>query len=159
MPARPKYYWDTSILLAWIKDEKIPPRQPGEMEGLVEIADEIDSGKSILIISAITSTELLDSTLTEEQKKRLELVLKRPSSVRANVDIRVGELAGAIRYFYKQSDLQIKTPDAIHLATAILTKADELHTFDENLLRLNDNVAGHELRICKPRGKQTVMKF
>lgn len=160
MPAKPKtYYWDTSVLLAWIKDEGIPPRQPGEMEGLAEIVDEIDAGRAILVTSTITFTEVLYSTLTAEQRGQFELAMKRPSTVRVNLDTRVGELSSAIRDHYRQRGLALKSADAVHLASAILLKVDGMHTFDPDLLRFNGDVAGHRLTICKPIGTQTVMKF
>jgi hypothetical protein len=57
---------------------------------------------------------------------------------------------------------KISTPDAIHLATAILYEAEEFHTTDGggkrkragDLIPLNGNVAGHRLRICIPRADQ-----
>jgi PIN domain len=51
----------------------------------------------------------------------------------------------------------LSAPDAIHLATAILYRADEFHTFDSDgssrslgLLPLSGDVGGHRLIICKP---------
>ena len=51
----------------------------------------------------------------------------------------------------------LATPDALHVATAILYRADEFHTFDGGgtgkslgLLPFNDNIGGHRLTICKP---------
>ncbi len=52
----------------------------------------------------------------------------------------------------------LTTPDAIHLATAIIYRANEFHTFDEHnetrkrraLLPLNGNVAGYPIVVCKP---------
>ena len=159
MPRKPKYYWDSGIFIAWIIDEKVPPCQPGEMEGLAEIVDEIDSGKAILITSVVTTAEVLEGNLTAEQKKRYELVLQRPSTIRMNVDLRVSELSGEIRDYYRQRNIRLELADSIHLGTAILTKADELHTFDDKLLRFDGNVAGNQLKICRPKGKQIVMRF
>jgi hypothetical protein len=47
----------------------------------------------------------------------------------------------------------LKSPDAIHLATAILYRADEFHTFDDQLIGLSGNVGGHRLIVCKPETK------
>jgi len=54
----------------------------------------------------------------------------------------------------------LATPDAIHLASAIMNRATEFHTFDGGgvgkslgLLPLTGNVAGHKLTICKPQAK------
>lgn len=159
MPAKPRYYWDTCIFISWIKDEKAPTRQVGEMEGLAEIVDQIDRGQATLVTSAITLTEVLDSSLTPEQQRQFELAMKRPSTVVMNVDARVGQLASQIRDHYRQRGMSVKTPDAIHAASAVFARVDALHTFDPDLLRFNGNVGGYHLAICKPVGSQTVMSF
>ena len=54
--------------------------------------------------------------------------------------------------------IKIKTPDATHLATAIIYEAEEFHTLDgggerqrpSDLLRLNGDVAGYPLHIRMP---------
>jgi hypothetical protein len=52
--------------------------------------------------------------------------------------------------------MSVELPDAQHLATAIAYKeVDEFHTFDgDDLLRFNGNVAGFNLKICKPTAIQ-----
>ena len=48
----------------------------------------------------------------------------------------------------------LRPADAIHVATACISNADELHTFDDKLLGLNsriDRKDGTRLRIRKPR--------
>jgi hypothetical protein len=58
----------------------------------------------------------------------------------------------------------LSTPDSVHLATAILYRVDEFHTFDERdkpgslgLIPLSGDAAGHSLVICKPRVEQFVL--
>ena len=64
------------------------------------------------------------------------------------VDIRVAEKAQAIR---NRSSRNLKTPDAVHIATAILSGAKFFHTFDEGLLRLSgtDDVDGLAITACE----------
>jgi len=59
--------------------------------------------------------------------------------------------------------MNVETPDAIHLATAITYEADEFHTLDgagkkkrsTDLLKLGTKIAGrYNLLICKPEGPQ-----
>jgi predicted nucleic acid-binding protein len=52
----------------------------------------------------------------------------------------------------------LKPLDAIHLASAIIANAEELHTFDGDLLRLSgmiDKSDGTKLKIVKPDTSQT----
>lgn len=157
---KPIIYWDTCVLLAWIKDET---RQDDEMEGVYYYADRIFKKHIVLMTSALTDTEILESTLTEEAKKRLGDLFKRPNFQKADVDPKVVQLCAHIRDYYqkqKQHDglPTLTVPDAIHLSTAIHYNASEFHTFDRNnetnkrraLIPLNGNVAGYPLIVCKP---------
>lgn len=157
---KPIIYWDTSVFLAWIKNEDRPNR---EMDGVNNVATQIHKDHVILLTSTITTGEILDSTLNELARQRFTDLFKRKNFQRASADERVMELTSKIRdYYQQQKDVDqlptLTTPDAIHLATAILYGASEFHTFDENnekrkrraLLPLNGNVAGYPLVICKP---------
>jgi len=152
----PKYYWDSGLFIAWFKDEK---RKPGEMQGLAEVVSMIDKKEAILVTSVITRTEVLESTLSDENKGMFDKLFKRTNCKQVDVTAPISELAHDIREFCKNSTgKNLGTPDSQHLATAIVYKCDELHTFDEDdMTPLNGNVAGHNLVICMPKGKQMVM--
>lgn len=167
---KPKFYWDTAPLIAWITDER--RSDPAEMAGLAEVVDMVDRGKAILMTSVLWRAEVLDSTLTPAQKKRLEAVFDGRSIIELTIDSRVMNLTSEIRNFHRTSKRKdtiknIRVPDAIHLASAILYEATEFHTFDgarsgENkggLLTLDGNVAGHRLRICAPKAEQLQFSF
>lgn len=151
-----KYYWDTCVFLTLINDE---PLSSEDKQGLNDVVKEIDANRAILITSVQTVTEILEANFTNDQIHRLELCLKKSSTVKINIDHRVAELAGQIRGHYNQEGFKVKTPDAIHLATAFLHKADELHTFDPKMLRFNGNLMGLNLKICKPTTKQLGLPF
>ncbi|HEX8165602.1 MAG TPA: PIN domain-containing protein [Beijerinckiaceae bacterium] len=84
---------------------------------------------------------------------------------RIGMDGKVASLAHDIRDHYMARAAEfggktLSTPDAIHLATAILYRADEFHTFDNDgsakslgLIPLSGNVGGHRLTICKPQAR------
>lgn len=167
---KPKFYWDTAPLIAWITDEK--RSDPAEMAGLAEVVEMVDSGKAILMTSVLWRAEVLDSSLSTAQKKRLEAVFDGRSIIELGIDSRVMKLTGEIRSFHNQSKRKgtlknIRVPDAIHLATAIYYNATEFHTFDGartgqsqgGLLTLDGNVAGHRLRICIPKAHQLRLEF
>lgn len=152
---RPKYYWDSGLFIAWLKNET---RKPGEMEGLAEVVSMIDRGDAVLITSVVTRTEVLESTLTPENRGKFDDLFKRTNCLMVDINAPISELAHDIREYYKAQGDSVKTPDSQHLATAITYDCDALHTFDEDdLISKSGNVAGHPLIICKPKGQQMVM--
>ena len=151
---KPKYYWDACIFLAWLLDEK---RSPGEMEGLTEVASLIAQSNAFLVTSVITRVEVLECTLSGEAKRSFDDFFKRRNIIMVNVDRNITDLAHEIRNHYKTQNKKLTSPDSIHLAAAITYGADQFHTFDDPLLRLNGKVAGYPLVICKPQGTQTVL--
>lgn len=170
MSGKPNFYWDAAPLIAWIKDEK--RKDPAEMAGLAEVVELVEQGKAILMTSVLWRVEVLDSTLTPAQKKRIEDAFASRSINELSIDSRVMRLAGEIRNFHRASKSKsaqraVSVPDAIHLASAIQYEATEFHTFDGarsgsnpgGLLTLNGNVAGHRLKICKPNAVQLRLDF
>jgi predicted nucleic acid-binding protein len=148
---RRKYYWDASLFLAWLKNE---PLDPSEIAGIEEVVRSIHGGKASLFTSVTTQSEVLESRITEEQKRQFENLFKRRNVVMMDVDIRVASLGGQIRNHYAGHGIKVSTPDSWHLATALHFEADELHSTDHHLLRFNGDVAGHKLNICVPISNQ-----
>jgi predicted nucleic acid-binding protein len=155
MPGKPKYYWDSCAIIAWLMGEK---HAAGELEGFEEIVKQVENGKAVLFTSALTKSEVLEGRMTPEQKETFSELFQRKNLVLVEITDRVLTLSKEIREW----NPKISTPDAIHLATAILYEADEFHTTDGggkrkrpgDLLPLDGNVAGHNLKICTPRSDQ-----
>ena len=167
---KPRFYWDTAPLIAWITDENRVDLS--EMAGLAEVIDMVDRGKAVLMTSVLWRAEVLDATITLSQKKRLEAAFDGRSILELAIDSRVMKLTGEIRSFHSASKKKglirnIRVPDAIHLASAIIYEATEFHTFDGaraginkgGLLTLDGNVAGHRLRIRAPTAQQLQLAF
>jgi predicted nucleic acid-binding protein len=157
--ADPVYYWDTCLFLAWIKDEQ---RQAGEMDGVREIIERSKRREVKIVTSVLTSVEVLQSRLPAGVPNLFSGLMKRLT--RLGMDTKVASLAHDIRDYYAirsaEGGKTLSTPDAIHLATAILYRVTEFHTFDGEgnskslgLLPLSGDVAGHRLIICKPQAK------
>lgn len=156
------YYWDTCLFLAWLKNETT--RKAGEMDGIADVIDRFHKRRLSLITSVITITEISLAKIPAGLDTLLEDVMQRSNFTRVAVDIRVARLARDIRNYYLSRPEQygnstVTVPDAIHLATAILYRADEFQTFDAKdtpkynalgLLPLSGNVGGHPLLITKP---------
>jgi predicted nucleic acid-binding protein len=152
------YYWDSCIYLAWIKGEDSHGRQ--YKEALRQIAHENFEGKNIIITSTITQIEVLDAKLTDEQKEQFRKTFRSQTHIQYDVDPPIAQKA---RQFREQtlnhiSGKKLSTPDAIHLATAAIYNAAEVHTFDDGqkdkktlgLLELNGDASVDKIVICKP---------
>jgi predicted nucleic acid-binding protein len=156
----PLYYWDTCLFLAWINDEQ---RKSGEMDGVREVIERHKRREVRLMTSVLTFVEALESKLPVGMKNLFEGLLKRVE--RIGIDSKCASLAHDLRNYYtiqahENAGKMLSTPDAIHLATAILYRADEFHTFDNDgdartlgLLPLSGNIGGHRLKICKPEAR------
>jgi predicted nucleic acid-binding protein len=140
-----KYCWDTSVFIAWIAEEEDKP-----LADIGTVADEISSGKAVLIVPVTIYSEILETRHTEEQLRRFEQFLKRSEVIVADTTVPIAQKASAIRSKGEAEGRKIKTPDATVLATAILYKADVLHSFDPHLLNLNGSSIVDGLRITKP---------
>ena len=153
----PVFYWDTCLFLAWLKDE---PRAQSEMDGVREVIERHKRREVKIITSTITRIEILNSKFPVGVDSLFSDLLKRIT--RLSVDTKIAAVAHDIRDYYSSRTADnncktLSTPDAIHLATAILYRANAFHTFDQSgdarslgLLPLSGNVGGHNLEICIP---------
>jgi predicted nucleic acid-binding protein len=147
--ADPLYYWDTCLFLAWMKDEH---RKSGEMDGVREIIERQKKRDCRIMTSVMTTVEVLQGSIPAGVDTLFAGLMRRVA--RVGVDTKVAQMAHDIRNHYQKSDgNKIKVPDALHLATAILHRAEQFHTFDETLIALSGDVAGNKLVICKPEAK------
>lgn len=149
----PLFYWDSCLFLAWLKDEERPS---GEMDGVRETIARARRREVRIMTSVLTMVEVLAARLPAGMDTLFQNALKRVN--RAAMDIRVAQIAHDLRNHYAGlGNKTLSSPDAIHLATAILYRADEFHTFDGQgssrslgLLPLSGNVGGNKLVICRP---------
>jgi|SRR5680860_1348507 len=156
----PLYYWDTCLFLAWLRDEE---RKSGEMDGVREVLQRCKRREVKLATSVLTSVEVLSAKMPVGLDDLFKGLLRRIN--RISVDSKIAGLAHDLRNYYvlradEFDSKTLSTPDAIHLATAVLYRATEFHTFDENgsgrslgLIPLSENVGGHRLKICKPEAR------
>ena len=159
----PTVYWDTCVLLAWIKDEK---RSAGQMENLHNVVTELHEGRMNMITAVTFTGESWESRLSDDARDKLEGLFNRSNIELVNIDERIGRLQSEIMEHYKAESKRDDRPplcfaDAQHLAAAIVYKVDEFHTFDLNdnkhcrgLLGLTGDVAGHGLTVCMPKTVQ-----
>lgn len=152
-------YWDTAVFLAWLMDERDWPTEV--LIGIQDVVSEVENNKAILFTSSLTRSEIFTGKLSTEQKEKYAKLMQRRNLTEIIPDQRVMDRSSAIREHYSTSTpkRRISTPDGIHLATAIIYKADEFQTMDglekggtklTKLLALSGNVAGYNLAIVQP---------
>lgn len=158
-------YWDTCVVLSWIKNEQ---RNPGHMAGVEEAVREITKGEIGLITSVLTRAEIWDTKLNGTERNRLDRLFRRTNIAYVPFDFAIAKLTSELREFYHDSDFELLVPDAIHLATAIHHDVVEFQTFDgvssrppkdprksrTGLLNLGGSVANKKLKISLPNAQQ-----
>lgn len=146
--------WDACAWIALIQKEKI-------REGRKVVEDRYSLARSVIDLANQGKIEVVTSGLSYAE------VCKNPPDEKGSddkvgpffehdyilvvaVDKTVGTLA---RHLMMAKHPGLKPPDAIHLATALVANVDEMHTFDDRLLALDEKLIkldGSALKICKP---------
>ena len=125
--AKKIYYWDTCCFIAWLTSKDYPQEV---LDGLDDVAKEVNENRAILCTSVMTDTEILEGQLTADQITKFQNLFKRRNVIQITLDQRIARRASEIRNYYNGRGIKIKTPDATHLATAIIYEAEEFHTLD-----------------------------
>ncbi|MDO9096914.1 MAG: PIN domain-containing protein [Candidatus Methanoperedens sp.] len=155
-------YWDSCVFIAWLSNEV---RTPAEMSGMEEVARLFDGNKIVLVTSVLSRVETLYGLMTKEAENKYIEVLSRPNLDEIEVHRDIAQLAHEIRSHYKSKGKKTPTTvDAIHIATAIWAKVDELHTFDgcgkqPGMITLNGDEILNGLKIMAPNAKQPTLGF
>lgn len=151
------YYWDACVYLAWLKGEESHGAE--YMAALKLIAHENFEMKNVIITSVITQIEVLSAKLTAEQEELFKKSFRSQYHIQYDVDPPIAQKARQFREsLLNPGGKGLSLPDAIHLATAAIYKADEVLTFDDGqkdkkslgLLELSGNARVDKLVICKP---------
>ncbi len=149
-------YWDSAVWLAWLQNERHWPETV--LAGIEDVVLHLESGKVVLITSSIARSEIFQGRLSQEQRSQWTSIMRRSDVQEVAADSRVNDRASAIREYHQARKVKLSTPDAIHLATAVLYKADEFQTMDgldksgkaRRVLGLNGDVGGYPLVVVQP---------
>lgn len=138
-----RFYWDANSFLAFLKEEE------GRVENCRQILHAAERGDIQIVTSALTLTEVVHiKGRIRMDAKDEELIsgMFEKDFVIMDVDRRIAEHARQL--LWQHQELQPK--DSIHVASALVAKVDELHTFDDPLLKLDGKLGTPALKICKP---------
>jgi len=135
--------WDANCFIAWFNEEQ------GRYDVCSAIIEAAQRGETRLFTSYLTLAEVcqIPNTYPSEAEDSIADFFKsRPYIIEVAVDWFVCRIARDL-----MSRFKLDCRDAIHLATAIHTKADIFHTYDhDNLLKLNGKIPGYSLTIAEP---------
>ncbi len=137
--------WDSSVLISHLDGDR--GKNPGRKGIISPVVSAIENGSYKLLVSTLLYTEILACKMPDGAIIKLDQFLQNKSLVTVMaVGIKVAKKARSIR----NKMPSIRTPDAIHLATAIIGKANVFHTFDGGLLRLSGKsvVEGLAITAC-----------
>lgn len=140
--------WDSCVVIAWIKEE------PCRIKAIAPVVKNTEAGYYNLIVSSLVYPEVLESRMSHEAITKFKSFMQNREALGMfPVDLHVAQKAQKIRNLVPES-AKMSTPDAIHVATAIVSGATMLHTFDKGLLSLNgkDQVEGLTITACDVLG-------
>lgn len=156
-PKRQRFYWDTCLVIAWLKDEV--RLVPEEMHGLKRVMAAHERGDVLIITSIFTDLEILPSSLPPEAEGKLEALRARPEYFpMQEVTGPIIRAARALRVKATEEKKWVSLQDSIHLASAMAWGVDALHTFDgtgnkkkaKKLIPLSGLGWVEGLKICRP---------
>jgi predicted nucleic acid-binding protein len=142
-------YWDSCVYIAWLRDEQSHGKAP--MDAIAQVLKENFERKVTIISSTITLIEVLASKMDEEKERLFRKSFRTRDHIAYDVDIAIALKARELRdRLLNQESGKLATPDAIHIATALIYKARALFTFDSRILVLNKDPRVGGLEISQP---------
>lgn len=160
MSDKPVYYLDACIFLTYLKNEN---KIQYLLEGVKKLFDDFGKNKCIIVTSTITKIEVMPHESRPEADKILDGIFKRSNFQWIEAGIKVVELARKLRIHCRDNDnFNLFTPDAIHLASAIIYQSKTFYTTDGckkdgqkvKLLGLSDHEIFRGLTIETPIANQ-----
>jgi predicted nucleic acid-binding protein len=150
-----RVYWDSCAWIAQIWDERcaLPDGTIENRGALCRAAiDGAEKGGTEILTSALTLVEVskVPPTGNFTTADKIKDFFENDYIVIVRLDRELGE---AGRELMQRGFPGLKPADATHLASAAMTNAEEMHTFDVRLLSFDGKIVradGTNLKICKP---------
>lgn len=150
-----RVYWDACAWIAYINQEKAIKTPDGKLENRFAMCEEVlrlaQRKKLEIATSAFTLAEVCkNSEVKDSPLDNLPSFFEKSYILIVPVDMAVGRRAQNMQ---TSGLVNLKPPDAIHLASAQRANVAELHTFDRKILDLDSKITvaeGQPMKICKP---------
>ncbi|BAK43390.1 PIN domain-containing protein [Eggerthella sp. YY7918] len=136
-------YWDACCFIDYLEGNE----RGRQVRGVLEKAQ---NGELVIVTSVLSLIEVLgDKDASEKERQKIKEAMRPQCGIQL-VDL-TRHLAESAREFVWQYSYHKHSKDAVHLATALyVTKyqtIDEIHSFDNDLLKLDGRVG---IRIVQP---------
>lgn len=153
-----RVYWDSCTWISLIQNETAVPLPGGGTENRASLAravlSDAEKGAAEIITSALSLAEVskpaTDPGSDFQSADKLAAFFENDFIVISMLDRTVGESA---RRLMQARYPGLKPLDAVHVASALAANVDEMHSFDQKLLDLDDKLEkldGKPLKVCKP---------
>ncbi len=157
---RARAYWDACCWIAYIQKEMPGPgstfTEP-RYDMCRQTIQRAEAGEIEIATSAFTLAEVCKKPPDPgSPAANLAAFFDQPYILLVPVDKQVGVQAQSLQLAGLQG---VKPPDAVHLASAIVWSIPVLHTFDDDLLKLDKLLTladGNQLRILRPTEEQPI---
>jgi predicted nucleic acid-binding protein len=134
------------------------------LDAIRQLATENHQQKNTIISSTITYIEVLAIKIGDDNEALFRKSFRTQDHIAYDVDPPIALKARDLRerFVDDKTGRKLHTPDAIHLATAIIHKADHFLTLDGKLLKLNGDdrleglVIGNPLSALKDRQRPLI---
>ena len=146
-------YLESSVFIALIKGEVVDSVDRGEIAQ--HIMDDASTGRWPVFSSTFTLAEVIKDRrrpmLTPDEEKRISDFFKHDYIKLVTLDREVAELARKFARVYN-----LRPADAVHLASAVKVKAEELLTWDSGNFPINQTVEGVAIKLPYWFGQTTM---
>ena len=132
MPSSGKrYYWDANVFITLISNLNTPNARADRQNVSLFIQEAMD-GQIEIVTSAITIIEVLDTKenltkpVPERIRQKVRDLFEEPYITVVIADAARAAEARELRWGYPW----LRTPDALHVASAVYARVDGMHTYD-----------------------------
>jgi predicted nucleic acid-binding protein len=143
---------DANIVIDILDGNANGHRTPEEWDGILELLDDLDKKRIVLVAPSALFVELLPAHHRPEAITRLFHVLQRDNVEVVDLTVPVARRVAEIRQRSIANGSKLHTMDAIYVATADFGNVDVLYTVDKKILS-NDGRLGVKTRFRKPMGR------
>lgn len=155
MISQKRIYWDACTWIAYIARETSVPLPGGGTENRFLMCENVlrgaREGKFEIVTSCFTLSEVCKKPEVKDSPvDNLPAFFEHSYILTIPVDLAIGRHAQSMQ---ATGLVALKPPDAVHLASALRSRVDQINTFDNAILKLDGLITsrdGQPLRICKP---------